>query len=208
MIVYNLSGTFTVSVTVSNSLCSSTATDTVLVSGYPVANIQPLIIQNDKGRVCIGDSILFRATVSAENDIYIWNPMQWFEYRNVSWAYGVVNEPGFVYLLVSNEFGCKSYDSVYIDAKPCCTITFPSAFTPNRDGQNDLFRPIGSHYKIHNLEIQNRWGQTIYSSSSNNPEWDGTFLGIPCDIGTYFYFVYYDCNGVQLSQKGDISLIR
>ena len=56
-------------------------------------------------------------------------------------------------------------DSLLINAKPCCEIYFPSAFTPNNDGRNDLFRPItvGTH-QITAFRVQNRWGQVVFST--------------------------------------------
>ena len=39
--------------------------------------------------------------------------------------------------------------------------------------------------------------------------WDGTYKGVPCDVGTYYYFVKIKCIlGQELMKKGDITLVR
>ena len=51
----------------------------------------------------------------------------------------------------------------------------PNVFTPNLDGENDFFRLKGKPdpcYDFMNLKIYNRWGTTVYESTSSEFEWD------------------------------------
>lgn len=53
----------------------------------------------------------------------------------------------------------------------------PNAFTPNGDGINDVFKPVGR--QVDNAEyfmfkIHNRWGEQLYFSNDNQEGWDGT----------------------------------
>jgi len=89
-----------------------------------------------------------------------------------------------------------------------CVLSLPSAFTPNNDGKNDSFGPIGNHYKILNFIIKNKWGQTVFESQLNDKRWDGTFNGVVQDLGIYNWYITYDCDGTMMAQKGYVTLIR
>lgn len=67
-------------------------------------------------------------------------------------------------------------------------LEMPTGFTPNGDGYNDLFLPIEfigfEHLKI---EIFNRWGDLIYTSSNLMQGWNGKYNGRISVDGTYFW---------------------
>ena len=75
---------------------------------------------------------------------------------------------------------------------------------------DNVFQPIYSGYhQFHMFRIVNRWGQTVFqSASSSDAKWDGTFNGVPQDMGTYYYYIKYDCGGSTFEQKGDVTLVR
>ena len=101
-------------------------------------------------------------------------------------------------------------------------VWLPSAFTPNNDGENDLFGP-GSIYcqpDIQNFSftIFSRWGQIVFQTNTPGEKWNGTYNGMPQEIGVYQYILKYSIQK-QLSQsrqsspeikmvKGDVTLIR
>ena len=65
--------------------------------------------------------------------------------------------------------------------------------------------------KLIHLSIYNRYGQRVYFSIYPDEGWDGTFNGVPQEMGTYIYFIKAICgskgdNVVEL--KGDLTLIR
>lgn len=127
-----------------------------------------------------------------------------------------VQEPGLYWVSVNNP-PCWGSDTIRIHAELCdCFILMPTAFSPNSDGINDVFRPMvepDCTIKGYTLHIYNRWGQMIYNSSSGNVAtggWDGTFKGIPADAGTYMYSVQLEAgtkNNIK-QLKGDVVLIR
>ncbi len=84
----------------------------------------------------------------------------------------------------------------------------PSAFTPNGDGNNDYFRPVGNFETvssgsatvvrartvIESFEIFNRWGEMIYSNSAIDSSWlgwDGKINGTAVPQNTYAYRIKY-----------------
>jgi gliding motility-associated-like protein len=122
--------------------------------------------------------------------------------------YGIIQVPGYVKLNVTTPFGCKASDSLMIDAKACCQVFLPNAFTPGAI-INNIFRPITNGNRlIHKFMVQNRFGQTVYETCNQNDGWNGQFNGVPQDIGVYFYYLKYDCDGKTLEEKGDVTLIR
>ncbi|WP_460432176.1 gliding motility-associated C-terminal domain-containing protein [Arachidicoccus ginsenosidivorans] len=73
----------------------------------------------------------------------------------------------------------------------------PSAFSPNGDGLNDVFRIEGITYQvIKKFVIYNKFGQIVFSTYNNNNGWDGTQNGKPCDMGTYYYLIKVACRTV------------
>lgn len=73
-------------------------------------------------------------------------------------------------------------------------VLVPSAFTPDGDGINDLFRPLNlQDYPGGKFWVYNRWGQIVFYSegpSLLDYSWNGTFQGNPQESGTYTWRVY------------------
>lgn len=113
------------------------------------------------------------------------------------------------YLTAINEEGCSSTDSVLITVFN--TIRVPTAFTPNGDGLNDLFRAIyGENISDFRLQVYNRWGQTVFSSNDIRKGWDGTLNGARQPSGIFVWIISYadPVTGEKKSLKGTVMLIR
>lgn len=67
----------------------------------------------------------------------------------------------------------------------------PNAFSPNDDGYNDLWIPLGDRVDLnyYDLRVFNRWGQEIFASTDFHQGWDGTANGKEVPIGVYAYRV-------------------
>jgi len=208
-VTYSTSGKKAVTLTVDYLLCTAKPyTDTVTVHDLPDAHIIPLTHS-----ICEGDTVTFNANV---HDFYTYS---WGPARSLNSTQGIggsaasittPNSKGSnVYLKVVDQYLCVNYDTMYVNADVCCTVSFPSAFTPNGDGRNDVFKPITiGHHHIYQFKILNRYGQVVYESNEENRGWDGTLFGKPQDMDTYFWFFFYDCNGRKMEEKGDVILIR
>jgi gliding motility-associated-like protein len=86
----------------------------------------------------------------------------------------------------------------------------PNAFTPNGDGLNDEFIPVGTfnHDFPFKMLIYNRWGVLVYETNSNLP-WDGKYQGEICLDGVYVWAVFYKAlNGIDQTVRGKVTLIR
>jgi gliding motility-associated-like protein len=115
------------------------------------------------------------------------------------------------YLTVDNGT-CKATDSLIVTAE-CSSIYVPSAFTPNNDGLNDVFKAFGMELKNFKLVIYNRWGEKIFQTQDINLGWDGTYKGTPAPLGLYVWeleasdkFGEPILNDIQ--SRGTVSLVR
>ena len=87
----------------------------------------------------------------------------------------------------------------------------PNAFTPNNDGENDVFVPVWNNVELKRFEVFSRWGEKVYALTSNTADgWDGTTSnGKDAEPGTYVWQVdLIDENGKTISKSGAITLIR
>jgi len=101
----------------------------------------------------------------------------------------------------------------FVDSVTVFVIPYiPNAFTPNRDGLNDLFRMVGippENITEFHFQIFNRWGEVVFSTRDIEESWDGTSAGRECPEGVYVWAVYYkENNRHTVTNKGTIQLIR
>jgi len=200
--------------------CKSYPTyDSVFV--HPVPDATFAISSLAKGAICLEDSVEFTAHYINYNYSYEWTPAHDFNSINNPVIWGKMeasNNP--VALKVTDPYGCVNTQTMNIIADGCCTMLFPNAFTPNGDGNNDVFQPSpsnsnavqtgwGGYHRFHMFRVVDRWGHTLFESANSvDAKWDGTFNGVPQDMGVYYWYVKYDCNGKSIEEKGDVTLIR
>ena len=104
--------------------------------------------------------------------------------------------------------------SVNINVVDCyCELWFPTAFSPNGDGLNDVFVPKiaqGCRFSNYKFKVYNRYGQLIFSTNQAGLGWDGTLKNRPSEQGVYYYKVEYVNYYTQASQvmSGSFSLLR
>ncbi len=181
--------------------------DTVLVRDLP----NPIFNHGHGDKVCADDSVLFIADMGdSANYKYHWSPEHFFNQNGHHSCWGQVEISSDVTLTITDEFNCTASWSIWYDSDPeCCKVAIPSAFSPNGDGHNDYFRPVYEGYhRFHIFRVQNRWGQTVFESTNNKMEWDGNYAGVPQDMGTYYYYLKFDCDGKTYEKRGDVTLIR
>lgn len=89
------------------------------------------------------------------------------------------------------------------------TLYFPNAFSPNGDGKNDYFTPIGVFAKTFEMQIYNRWGILIYKTESQEQGWDGTVNGSPAPEGVYVFKArVVGFKDEEVQKTGTVTLIR
>jgi gliding motility-associated-like protein len=115
------------------------------------------------------------------------------------------------YLYAISAYGCINTDTIRVTVDPYTLLLLPSAFTPNGDGENDVFR-IVRYLNIQSLEefaIYDRWGEKVYNTDIISDGWNGSYKGHSADMGVYIWTVKartYD--GEEILRKGNVTLIR
>jgi gliding motility-associated-like protein len=89
-------------------------------------------------------------------------------------------------------------------------LNVPNVFTPNNDGVNDAILLNVNSVESVRFNVYDRWGALTFSSNQIPIEWKGfNTNGIEASEGVYFYVLtYITQSGVQVEQKGTISLFR
>lgn len=182
--------------------CADTLSDSITVFQLPIVEAFP-----HDTIVNYGASVQLDAAGAKD---YIWTPSQALSPTSyIRNPIALVTDPIVYTVYGIDSNGCHSTDSVHINVNYRAPIFVPSAFTPNNDGKNDLFRVVGITYqKVIEFRVFNRWGQEIYNTTTNQG-WDGTWNGVAQDNGTYDYIirvVYPD--GYMQTLKGSVTLLR
>lgn len=205
---YNSPGFYTVSLTASSSNASQTKTKTNYIH---VRDIPQTAIQYSDTMFLPSYLLYFHGKVLNHDGypyFYFWN------FDNTGFIQGdtisthLFNSSGnhSISFLVKAGAGCLDTSTITITTFD--TLAAPNIFTPNNDGQNDIFLVKTNGYNNFTLDIFNRWGAIIYTVTAKRPQWDGySSAGIPVPPGVYYYHVTSpDIKGYKIS--GKILLIR
>ncbi len=89
-------------------------------------------------------------------------------------------------------------------------LLIPNAFTPNNDGQNDIFKIRNmTDERLIDFKVFNRWGTILFRTTDPNSGWDGTNKGQPQPIGVYGYVIQIGYpDGYVETYKGTVTLIK
>jgi len=184
-----------------------TIADTITIWNMPAADIN---IIGDADNLCLSGTVTLETTYEQGNT-YKWSSANYFPYGDDSnKATAKINANGIVYLTVTNAAGCEYKDEIQVKAKPCCDVFVPNAFSPNGDGDNDVFTIYATaEQRINQFSVFNKYGEKVFSSNVQSKGWDGSYKEGLSNVGTYFYYLNYLCSdGTIIVKKGDLTLIR
>lgn len=199
----NTAGTYAVTVTDNNG-CTATDALSVLLS-----SALTLDAGEDK-TIYEGNSIGLNVSLGGSaTGQFLWSPSATLSCADCQ---NTVASPAIstLYTLTyTDNNNCSVSDSVLVSVLPVGDVFFPNAFSPNGDGNNDVYRALGSGVKSFRLKIFNRWGELIFESGNFNEGWDGIYKGVPQPMGVYVYTCDITLlNNSGRSYKGTITLIR
>ena len=138
------------------------------------------------------------------------------EFDNYQWQDGTIQnrmtitQPGLYSVVVTNTCG-NAKDEIVVTKEGICDIYFSSAFTPNNDGINDLFKILGAHnLNYYHLLIYNRLGEKVFESRDYMKGWDGTFKRQLQRTGVYVWYCDFKKTNTprNILMKGTVMLIR
>jgi gliding motility-associated-like protein len=78
------------------------------------------------------------------------------------------------------DFNFTAYDTIFAYFEPEeFAMYIPNSITPNNDGRNDVFLPIGNAIDVtdYTLMIFNRWGDKVFETTDPNKAWTGNKVG-------------------------------
>ncbi len=88
-------------------------------------------------------------------------------------------------------------------------VFLPTAFTPNGDGNNDVFFVRGTDIMTMELRVVNQWGELIFESRAQERGWDGTYNNKPAPLGNYHYILNYsNLLDINRTVRGTVSLLK
>lgn len=119
-------------------------------------------------------------------------------------------------VVVTDTEGCTAESSVTVSINKQRPVFVPEAFSPNNDGNNDIFIVHGSQVVkiIKRFEIFDRWGERMVSYQNFKTDdpafgWDGKFQGRDALSGVYPYFVEVEyLDGAIDVIEGSVMLVR
>ncbi|MFL5810369.1 MAG: gliding motility-associated C-terminal domain-containing protein, partial [Flavisolibacter sp.] len=200
----DVTGFFTVSII--DAACIRDTLITIPVKSNPGADIN-LSKSNDVN--CGNDSAILKVTGGVS---YSWSPNLYIT-RSTDGQITVKPPVTQTYVVTGKDAsGCVGVDSVTVSFTKTGDqqLFMPSAFTPNGDGLNEVFRPtfIGPAAN-YDFRVYNRWGQLLFRSKTPGAGWDGYFNSIPQPKAVYVYYIKADggCNG-KFERKGTFALIK
>jgi len=168
---------------------------------FTIINIDKTIAVNlgEDRRICPGQNVLL-------------NPGNFSQYL---WQNGsanptlTINNAGRYFVTVTDADGCRGSDTVYITVD-CSGIYFPSAFTPDEDGTNDTFGPLGnlSALQKYSLYIYDRYGNNVFYSNNPFEKWNGTVKGAKPNSSSFVWRSEFLFNNKKEFRKGMITIIR
>jgi gliding motility-associated-like protein len=188
--------------------CPKPVRDTVIVNVLP----RILAFAGRDTSVILNQPLQFNATGGTS---YIWSPATGLSNPNIPNPIGIYTNSDFDRIKykvhVFNAAGCE--DSAYVTVKIFrlpAQVLVPTAFTPNSDGNNDLFRPVAIGItKILYFRVFNRWGELVFTTTQNNFGWDGKINGKEQGTGVFVWVVKaVDYTGKDFFAKGTVTLIR
>ena len=193
---------------VSNGVCSDTSQQSfVLKQKLKIDFAAP-------GRVCPNEPVVF-INNSINSGSLLWDfgngttssiqnpPAQFYPISDIDKQYQVT--------LTVQDGSCTFTKTHALIAESSCSISVPTAFTPNKDGLNDFFEPLKTNSALQlQLIVYNRYGQAVFQTSGTNSKWDGTTNGHAQPAGMYTWVLSYTDRRTSknIARKGTVLLIR
>lgn len=205
---YTAPGKYKIILTAKNEICTHIFSDSVDVFLLPTADFSatPTYVNISAGASA---DISFTSQLSGTGNV-LWN----FGDGNTSSELNPIH--------TYTDGGRYDVSLTYTDSISGCSVTavkrqyifidmqenifVPTAFTPNNDGNNDVFEIKTSGVHQVKVMIFNRWGQKVFENDGNTTFWNGE----NAPEGVYSYLI--TCKGILtgrfLEKAGTVTLIR
>jgi len=201
-----------VSVIMNSNYTCLTGSNTVTSNVITIEIAAPPIVEATaaKDTIINGQSTMLNATTNSTNALYLWEPAT-FLVCDICESTNASPEISTTYLVTVKDLttGCIGSDTIDIFVTNEFNIFLPTAFSPNLDGVNDDLFVRGTGIKTFTLDIFDRWGMKIFTTSDQEVGWNGMHKDKPVMTGVYTYYLKYEkFDGTFDEIKGNITLSR
>lgn len=144
------------------------------------------------------------------NVLYEWTPALGLNYATIRNPVAILDRDQRYTLYAVTDKGCDSRSSILIKRYLGPDIYVPSAFTPNKDGKNDVLKifPVGMKLFKY-FAVYNRYGELLFRTTDYEKGWDGKYKGTEMGTTTLVFIAEaIDYKGRPFVKKGTITLIR
>ncbi len=209
---YEEVGTYTINVEITSPfgcITKRTYENWITITPEPIADF----IYSPEEINSLNPTVEFQ-DISQYTESWFWN----FNDESIAYTQNpsyVFKDTGYhqIQLIAINSNGCSDTLLQVVDVVPKVTYFLPNAFTPNGDGENDLFLGVGYFEGLYDfrMEIWNRWGELIYFADDPTKGWNGSKnnLGNLSPAGVYIVSIHYkEPRGQAINKKGKLTLLR
>ncbi|MEO7801335.1 MAG: gliding motility-associated C-terminal domain-containing protein [Ginsengibacter sp.] len=178
-------------------------TKTVTVKQSPIITVIPEDII-----ISAGEAAELKASVSDMPSVILWQPSgAVVAPQSLTTAtIPLIHDTSFL-LSVTDVNGCSSGKTVKV--KVLRKLYMATAFTPNNDGLNDVFRiPPDATIDLKEFAVFDRWGNKIFKTADLSKGWDGKNAGLPLNAGLYVYIIKGSVADKNVTVKGTVALLK
>jgi gliding motility-associated-like protein len=188
---YPTAGTYTVTMTLTTlSGCSYTTQQNVTIYPLPQAGFT---LFPESADVFTADTVIYYLSDGTEYTAFDFN------HKFADSGRYTINQ------FVESINGCMDSTSRSLYIQFAYKLFIPNTFTPNNDGKNEEFKPVGLGMKSFEMQIFNRWGEKVFESQQANQAWDGK----DAIQGYYTYIIRArDYQGRIYNYKGHVYLLH
>jgi gliding motility-associated-like protein len=113
------------------------------------------------------------------------------------------------FITVTDNLGCVAKDSTTVTVLTQ-QLYVPTGFSPNKDGANDVFRPLNKNLQKIVFQVFNRWGEKVFETDEIGEGWDGYYKGVLQPLGVFVWKAEYQFAGLPKTKyaSGNVTLVR
>jgi gliding motility-associated-like protein len=165
----------------------------------------PTVVAGSDVFVLLNNSVVLNPTITNATKIE-WTPANYLNYYSIDKVTCTPLKDIIYKIKTTSKDGCvdSAFQKVLVDK----SLNIPNVFTPNGDNVNETWTIDGLRvYPRNIMQIFNRYGQNIFTSSPGNYKpWNGKLNGNDLPVGTYYYILKLTTDASPIA--GSITILR
>jgi gliding motility-associated-like protein len=207
--------TYTSDTLLRDTIQSSCGLDSIVaVDSIHLYEPSVIVISSSQLPIIAGESTQLTITPSGDYLNIIWSPN--YDISSITSPNPTVSprQDTIYYVTAEDQYHCivSAQIQVTVVGNDEPDFLMPTAFSPNGDGNNDIYRPVikNGPLDVLSFQIYDRWGQKVYDNEITGiVGWDGTYKNVKQPIGVYIYYIQVRLSsGNVVKQSGNLTLIR